>query len=56
METNDRDRARDSWELQMALIEDEQKREVRRLRLGWIACGLSVGVTALFALWVFSLT
>jgi hypothetical protein len=39
----------------MMLIEDEQKREVRRLKLGWIACGVSVTIGVLFALWVVSL-
>lgn len=51
-----RDPATDSWELQMMLIEDEQKRERRRDRIGWVACGISLAVTVFFGLWVFSLT
>ena len=56
METTKRDRANDSWELQMLLIEDEQKRDRRRDLIGWIVCGVSVTIGVLFVLWVVSLT
>jgi hypothetical protein len=51
-----RDPNTDSWELQMLLIEDEQKRDRRRDLIGWIVCGVSVTIGVLFVLWVVSLT
>lgn len=44
------------WEVQMMMIEDEKRQDDRREKMGWLACGVSISVTVLFALWVFSLT